>query len=123
MAEFRLALSYLKGRPIRSIMTVLSIVIGVMMMFGLNGMAPALKDIFISSSSSMSLADVDLYIPAKMGAFSTSRTSKKWRRCRVLSQLPVWLFVPWPCLPNSITHRMDARSPRSSVWRGYKEQG
>ena len=69
MGEFRLALSYLKGRPVRSIMTILSIVIGVMMMFGLNGMAPALKDIFISSSSSMSLADVDLYITRKDGSF------------------------------------------------------
>ncbi len=69
MAEFRLALSYLKGRPIRTIMTVLSIVIGVMMMFGLNGMAPALKDIFISSTSSMALSDVDVYITRNDGSF------------------------------------------------------
>lgn len=69
MAEFRLALSYLRGRPIRSGMTVLSIVIGVMMMFGLNGMAPAFMELFISSTSSMSLSDVDLYFTRRDGSF------------------------------------------------------
>ena len=47
MRELPLAISYLKGRPIRTIMTILSIMIGVMMMFGLNGMAPAFKEIFV----------------------------------------------------------------------------
>jgi putative ABC transport system permease protein len=69
MAEFRLALSYLKGRPIRTIMTVLSIMIGVMMMFGLNGIAPAFKEVFISSTSSMALSDVDVYITRSDGGF------------------------------------------------------
>lgn len=69
MGEYRLALSYLKGRPIRSIMTVLSIMIGVMMMFGLNGIAPAFKEVFISSTSSMALADVDVYITRSDGSF------------------------------------------------------
>jgi putative ABC transport system permease protein len=50
-------------------MTVLSIVIGVMIMFGLNGMAPALKDIFTSSTQSMALANVDLYITRNDGSF------------------------------------------------------
>ena len=69
MRELPLALSYLKGRPIRTIMSISSIVIGVMMMFGLNGMAPAMKDIFISSTQSMALTDVDLYITRKDGSF------------------------------------------------------
>ena len=69
MRELLLAMSYLKGRPTRSIMTVLSIVIGVMIMFGLNGMAPALKDIFKSSTQSMALANVDLYITRNDGSF------------------------------------------------------
>jgi len=69
MRELPLAISYLKGRPIRSIMTILSIVIGVMMMFGLNGMAPALQDLFISNTQSMALSNVDLYITRRDGSF------------------------------------------------------
>ena len=69
MRELPLAISYLKGRPIRTIMTILSIVIGVMMMFGLNGMAPAIKDLFISSTQSMALSNVDLYITRRDGGF------------------------------------------------------
>jgi len=67
--ELKLAISYLRGRPIRSIMTILSIVIGVMMMFGLNGMAPALKDMFISNTQAMALSNVDLYISRRDGGF------------------------------------------------------
>lgn len=69
MRELPLALSYLKGRPTRTIMTILSIVIGVMMMFGLNGMAPALQDLFVSSTQSMALSNVDLYVTRKDGSF------------------------------------------------------
>ncbi|MBN1266729.1 MAG: FtsX-like permease family protein [Anaerolineales bacterium] len=69
MRELPLAISYLKGRPIRSIMTILSIVIGAMMMFGMNGMAPALKDIFISSTQAMALSNVDLYVTRRDGGF------------------------------------------------------
>jgi putative ABC transport system permease protein len=69
MGELPLAWSYLRGRPIRSAMTVLSIVVGVMIMFGLNGMAPALKDLFISNTQSVALANVDLYVTRKDGSF------------------------------------------------------
>ena len=69
MRELPLALSYLRGRPIRSFMTILSIVIGVMIMFGLNGMSPALKDVFISNTQSVALADVDLYVTRRDGSF------------------------------------------------------
>jgi putative ABC transport system permease protein len=69
MRELPLALSYLRGRPIRSIMTILSIVIGVMIMFGLNGMAPALKDVFVSNTQSVALSNVDLYVTRKDGSF------------------------------------------------------
>jgi putative ABC transport system permease protein len=69
MRELPLAISYLRGRPIRSLMTILSIVIGVMMMFGMNGMAPALKDMFVSSTQSMALTEVDLYVSRRDGSF------------------------------------------------------
>jgi putative ABC transport system permease protein len=69
MRELPLAISYLKGRPVRTIMTILSIVIGVMMMFGMNGMAPAFKDLFVTSTQSMALTEVDLYVTRKDGSF------------------------------------------------------
>ncbi len=69
MRELPLAISYLKGRPVRSIMTILSIVIGVMIMFGLNGMSAPFKDIFISSTQSMALSEIDLYVTRRDGSF------------------------------------------------------
>lgn len=69
MRELPLAISYLKGRPIRTIMTILSITIGVMMMFGLNGMVPAFKEIFSSATQSMALSNIDLYITRRDGGF------------------------------------------------------
>ncbi len=69
MREFPLAWSYLKGRPIRSIMTIISIVIGVMIMFGLNGMTSSLKDLFISNTESAGLTNIDLYINRNDGGF------------------------------------------------------
>ncbi|MBN1122141.1 MAG: ABC transporter permease [Anaerolineae bacterium] len=69
MRELPLAISYLKGRPIRSIMTILSIVIGVMIMFGLNGMAPAFQDLFRSNMESVALSNVDLYVTRTDGSF------------------------------------------------------
>ena len=69
MREIPLAWSYLKGRPVRTIMTILSIVIGVMIMFGLNGMAPAIQDLFITNTESISLANVDLYVTRSDGSF------------------------------------------------------
>jgi len=69
MRELPLAISYLKGRPIRAIMTILSIVIGVMMMFGLNGIAPAFKAMLVSSTQTMALSEVDLYVTRRDGSF------------------------------------------------------
>lgn len=69
MRVLPLAWSYLKGRPTRTIMTILSIVIGVMIMFGLNGMAPALKDIFVTNTESTALSNVDLYVSRRDGSF------------------------------------------------------
>jgi putative ABC transport system permease protein len=69
MRELPLAISYLKGRPARTIMTILSIMIGVMMMFGLNGMAPAFKELFVTSTQSMALTEVDLYVTRRDGSF------------------------------------------------------
>ncbi|KAA3648165.1 MAG: ABC transporter permease [Chloroflexi bacterium] len=69
MRELPLALSYLKGRPGRSIMTILSIVIGVMIMFGLNGLAGPMQKLFITNAESVALANVDLYVSRSDGSF------------------------------------------------------
>ncbi|MEK6222915.1 MAG: ABC transporter permease, partial [Chloroflexota bacterium] len=69
MRELPLAFSYIKGRPLRSIMTILSIVIGVMIMFGLNGLAPSFKQLFVSSTQSMALTEVDLYVTRRDGGY------------------------------------------------------
>ncbi len=69
MRELPLALSYLKGRPIRTMMTILSIMIGVMMMFGLNGMAPAFQELFVTSTQSVALSNVDLFVTRRDGSF------------------------------------------------------
>jgi putative ABC transport system permease protein len=50
-------------------MTILSIVIGVMIMFGLNGLAPAMKEVFISNTQSVALSNVDLYVTRQDGSF------------------------------------------------------
>lgn len=42
--QFKLALRYLLGRKLRSLLTTLAIILGVMVIFGLNGMIPALED-------------------------------------------------------------------------------
>ena len=76
MRELPLAISYLKGRPIRSIMTILSIVIGVMIMFGLNALAAPFQYLFISSTQSMALSNVDLYITRKDGSFFSQDYAK-----------------------------------------------
>ena len=50
-------------------MTILSIVIGVMIMFGLNGIAPAMKEVFISNTQSVALSEVDLHVTRQDGSF------------------------------------------------------
>lgn len=46
MFPFRLALLYLSGRKLRTVLTTLAVVFGVMILFGLNGMMPAIQDGF-----------------------------------------------------------------------------
>lgn len=46
MFQFRLALRYLSGRKLRTLLTTLAVVFGVMILFGLNGIMPAMQDAF-----------------------------------------------------------------------------
>lgn len=90
MRELPLAISYLKGRPIRSTMTILSIVIGVMIMFGLNGLAPAMKEVFTSNTQSVALSNVDLYVTRQDGSFFRRSLSKMLALFRVWNQPQGW---------------------------------
>ena len=42
MIQVRLAWRYLKGRGIRTLLTTLAVVLGVMLMFGMNGVLPSM---------------------------------------------------------------------------------
>jgi putative ABC transport system permease protein len=67
--QFKLALRYLSARKLRTVLTTLAIVLGVMITFGLNAMAPPLKAAFQQSVEASS-ANIDLILSQKtMGMF------------------------------------------------------
>ena len=70
--QMRLALRYLWGRKARSVLTTLSIIFGVMIIFGLNGMLPAIKTSFQQNlNASADLVDITLTSQSR-GTFSTA---------------------------------------------------
>lgn len=70
--QTKLALQYLLGRKTRTLLTTLSIVIGVMIVFGLNGLTPAVEDSFRQGLMA-SANQVDLTVTSEMrGVFDTS---------------------------------------------------
>jgi putative ABC transport system permease protein len=67
--QFKLALRYLSARKLRTVLTTLAIVLGVMITFGLNALAPPLKASFQQSVEASS-ANIDLILAQKtMGMF------------------------------------------------------
>ena len=89
MRELPLAISYLKGRPIRSIMTIISIVIGVTIMFGLNGMAQLFERCLFPAPNRWPYLRLICTSPAGMGGSSARNTSKMWLPLKELTRLPV----------------------------------
>ena len=59
--QFRMALRYLTSRKLRTTLTTLSIVIGVAILFGMNGLLPAITDSF-NSISNVGLPQADLTV-------------------------------------------------------------
>lgn len=72
----KLALKYLGGRKLRTLLTTLSILLGVMLIFGLNGLMPAINEPFkkmLMTSSNQ----VDLVISSESGNTFDESTAKK----------------------------------------------
>ena len=61
-----LAARYLWGRKLRTVLTTLAIVFGVMIIFGMNGMVPAIQAAF-SENMTMSAHSVDLVLTHETG--------------------------------------------------------
>lgn len=64
--QFTLAWRYLKGRGLRTLLTTLAVVLGVMMIFGLNGLLPAMITAFREATLA-SAGQVDLSIASNTG--------------------------------------------------------
>ncbi|MBI5879075.1 MAG: ABC transporter permease [Chloroflexi bacterium] len=70
--QLSLAIKYLSGRKLRALLTTLSIVIGVMVMFGMGSLLPTALDAFKKSAQSAS-GQIDVTVTQKTkGSFSTS---------------------------------------------------
>jgi putative ABC transport system permease protein len=69
--QFRLAWRYLRGRGLRTLLTTLAVVLGVMLIFGMNGVLPAMVTAFRAATLS-SAGQVDLSVTSDVGgAFGT----------------------------------------------------
>ncbi len=66
MIQFRLAWRYLKGRGLRTLLTTLAVVLGVMLIFGMNGVLPAMVTAFRAATLS-SAGQVDLSVTSDIG--------------------------------------------------------
>lgn len=70
--QIQLALRYLSGRKFRTLLTTLAIILGVMVIFGLNGMLPAMEDSFRQNLMA-SANQVDLTVTSETrGVFDSS---------------------------------------------------
>lgn len=73
---FKLALSYLSARKLRSILTTLAIVFGVMIIFGFNGVLPAVEKAFKQNiAASVNQADVTVSSETR-GVFNVQQVEK-----------------------------------------------
>lgn len=70
--QFTLALRYLSGRMLRTALTTLAIIFGVMVLFGMNGMIPAVEDSFRQSMMA-SANQVDLTVTSETRGVFDSR--------------------------------------------------
>ena len=69
----KLAIRYLKGRKLRTALTTLSIVFGVMIVFGMNGLIPALSAAF-DESMNESVHQVDILLTHELGLVFDDQT-------------------------------------------------
>jgi putative ABC transport system permease protein len=64
--QFKLAWRYLRGRGLRTLLTTLAVVLGVMLMFGMNGILPSMVTAFRAATLS-SAGQVDLSVTSETG--------------------------------------------------------
>ena len=105
-----LAWRYLRGRGLRSLLTTLAVVFGVMLTFGLNGILPAMTEAFTHNLRSAA-GKVDLTVTSAYNQpFRTDVVDRMLAVPKVATASPgVQRTVP---LPRSGTHLR--RSPSSS---------
>ena len=72
----KLAFRYLMGRKYRTVLTTLSIVFGVMIIFGMNGMIPAIQAAFDESMTS-SIHGLDLVLSHELGIIFDEERAKE----------------------------------------------
>jgi putative ABC transport system permease protein len=104
--QWTLALRYLWGRKMRSILTTLAIVFGVMIIFGMNGMVPAIQAAF-GQNMALSAHAVDLILSHETGnTFSADKAE-------IVRQTPGVALIT-PVLERSIFLPADLAIPTES---------
>ena len=83
--RLRIALRYLVERKTRTVLTTLSVVVGVMLIFGLNGLVPALEDSLRGTTAGADQADLTVTSEAR-GPFNQSLIEE-------VDDLPIVAFV------------------------------
>ena len=108
--ELSLAARYLWGRKLRSFLTTLAIVIGVMVIFGMGILLPSMMEAFQQSVVALS-GQVDVTITHKTGeAFSTSMLNKI-KTVEGVSALAGSISRPMNLPPNFLRSRFERDRP------------
>jgi putative ABC transport system permease protein len=107
--QFQLAWRYLRGRGLRTLLTTLAIVLGVMLIFGMNGVLPAMVTAFRAATLS-SAGQVDLSVTSDVGGTFSADVFRQAARVpgvagatpslRRLAALPP---KPGPADPNAVS--------------------
>jgi putative ABC transport system permease protein len=101
ITQFKLAWRYMRGRGLRSLLTTLAVVFGVMLIFGLNGVIPTMVDAF-SRSLLSTAGKIDLSVTSVFNQpFSTDILNKVERVLGVAVATPeVQRIAPVPQTPG-----------------------
>ncbi|MFZ1412907.1 MAG: FtsX-like permease family protein [Micropruina sp.] len=101
MTSVRLAWRYLRGRGVRSLLTTLAVVFGVMLIFGLNGITPTLVEVF-NRSLLATAGQVDLRVTSSFNQpFEVTVLQQVARTPGIASASPqVQRTVPLPSDPD-----------------------
>lgn len=111
--QLRLALRYLRERKLRTTLSTLAIVLGVMLIFGLNGVLPALEGAFRQSLMAVA-GQVDLTVTSETrGTFDASAVDTV-RSTPGVAQAAGWLIRP-VVLPAEVAPKTSSGQPLSTL--------